>query len=270
VSANDEQGDERGAPPPTPRPFGDEAEGEADPGGAGVGWRRWARDPELGPSSEQPKASDFEFSAAGEWLRIPLYLAVSIAGPYLVPGQPDFELLFSIYAVGILAGFAFQLAPRKGWVRELAAAATVVTILFAACGWSLAHDYLSTLQGGALPEEAWFEASRRLFGQLEFPKQPLEAIHLPVLLVAMFGAELVIREGVSNRGGEAPLWGLVVPAFLLQVAWFMVLPGKSGIGEWVSVLVSSALFSTLGLMAGVLGGTLCACVFHGLVQRFRR
>ena len=272
MSLGDERPPSTGDPEPSnPEPSNPEPS-DPEPGaeGAGVGWRRWAKGPELRSSSQEPEASDFEFSAAGEWLRIPFYLAVSLLGPSLVPEAAGFELLFSIYAVGILAGFAFQLAPRKGWARELMAAATIVVILCAACGWSLGQDLLWTLREGGLPEDAWLTACKRLSAQLEFPQDPEEAVHLPVFLVAMFGAEIVIREGISDRGGEAPLWGLVVPAFLLQIAWFSVLPGRSGIGEWAAVLLSSAVMATIGLMAGVLGGILCACVFHGAVHRLRR
>lgn len=235
---------------------------------AGVGWRRWAKEAE--PSAPAPAASDFEFTSAGEWLRIPFYLGLALAGPYLVPEHPEARLLFAIYALGILAGFAFQLAPRRGWARELAAAATVVLILLAACGWSLGLDFLEALRAGGPPEELWRAASQRLYTLLEFPEDPQEFVHLPVLVVAMFGAELVIREGVSPRGGESPLWGLAIPAFALQVGWFALLPGQASAAEWGGVVVSSAIFASLGLVAGVLGGVLVAAIFHGVAQRLRR
>jgi hypothetical protein len=233
---------------------------------AGVGLRRWAKDAASAPAPEKPKASEFEFTPAGEWLRISFMLAIAIGLPLALPREDEVGLLAATYAVMILGGFAFQLAPRRGWGRELAAATTVVAMAFAVCGWSLGCDFLWSLRAGGLPEEVWLAACRRVSGQVLFLNNP-DFVHLPVLLVAGFGGELVIREGVSERGGEAPLWGLLIPLVGLQVIWFLLLPGQAGPAEWIGFLVLTALISSGGLLAGVLGGVLCACIFHGLVHR---
>lgn len=263
MSTSDESGD---APPP-PSGGGEAGESEGRALGAGVGIQRWAKDPALA-QAEKPQASNFELTPAGEWLRVPLMVVLSLVLPVFLASEGAPRLLGSIYAVGVLAGFAFTLAPRRGWSRELAAGAAVLALFLAACGWVLGVDFLVSLREGGEASELWLAACRRLYTEVRFPNDHRD-VHLPVILVACLAAEIVIREGVTQREAEAPLWGLVIPALALQIGWFLLLPGQASLGEWAGFLVSVGIFSSVGLVAGALGGLLVACLIHGLVQRLR-